>query len=115
MEESNETPEETPVTPPAPAPTDTEGVLRKPKRDLFPQDILDFYTVYDYRHAAAILVTEFKSEFDEICHTLRAFRFTDEQVKASGGNESAIPKTFSSILEPVKWKERKLSAKLVVD
>ena len=93
----------------------TEGLIRKPNPKLFPKDILKLYTVFDYRHAAAILATEFKSEFEEICQALRTFRFTDEQVKAAGGNESAIPKTFSSILRPMKWKEGQLNVRLMVD
>ena len=92
-----------------------EGLIRKPNPKLFPKDILKLYTVFDYRHATAILTTEFKDEFDDLCLALRQFRFTDEQVKASGGNESAIPKTFSSILRPMKWKEGRLSVRLMVD
>lgn len=93
----------------------TEGLIRKPNPKLFPKDILKLYTVFDYRHATAILTTEFKDEFDDLCLALRQFRFTDEQVKASGGNESAIPKTFSSILRPLKWGKGHLKARLMVD
>ena len=114
MVELNDTPEnDSPVAMPPEIPS--EGLIREPNPKLFPKDVLKLYTVFDYRHAAAILATEFKSEFEEICRALRTFRFTDEQVKAAGGNESAIPKTFSSILRPMKWKEGRLNARLMVD
>lgn len=114
MVELNDTPEnDLPVAMPPGIPS--EGLIREPNPKLFPKDVLKLYTVFDYRHAAAILATEFKSEFEEICRALRTFRFTDEQVKAAGGNESAIPKTFSSILRPMKWKEGRLNARLMVD
>lgn len=78
-----------------------------------PADLLALYEVYDYRHAAAILATEFPEEFAELCAALSRFRFTDEQVMARGGSETEIPKTFSALLRP-RWKEEQLTAKLIV-
>lgn len=80
-----------------------------------PEDLRDLYEVHEYRHAAALLYSEFPALYDEICDGLRAFRFTKTQLIESGGNESGIPKTFSSILRPKGWLEGKLSASLVVD
>lgn len=80
-----------------------------------PSDIRDLYEISDYHHAAAILAKEFLPEFQDVCTALRQFRFTTDDVMASGGNESAIPRKFSSLLIPLGWKERKLTAKLVVD
>lgn len=54
-------------------------------------------------------------EFDELCFALSEFSFTTKQVKAPGGSESAIPKTFSQILRPLDWVERQLTAKLVIE
>lgn len=83
--------------------------------NLIPQDIRDLYEVHDWRHAAAILASDQPDEFAEICAALRAFRFTDEQVKKPGGNESEIPKSLSAILRPHGWVEEKLTAQFVVD
>ncbi len=83
--------------------------------DHIPKDIKKLYEIYDFKHAAAILATEFPAEFKEICQALRTFRFTAEQVKTPGGNESQIPKTLSDILRPLGWKEDQLTAKVVVD
>ena len=80
-----------------------------------PEDIADLYEVHDYRHAAAILACEFPEAANEVFQALRAFRFTEEQIVAKGGNESLIPKEFSKILRPMGWKEAKLNARLVVD
>lgn len=80
-----------------------------------PDDLRDLYEVHDWRHASSILSSDFPSEFLEICNALRTFRFTEEQVKAPGGNESEIPKSFSRLLRPLGWKEQKLVAKHVVD
>lgn len=83
--------------------------------DHIPTDLGDLYEIHEYKHAAAILKTEFPEEFNELCNALREFRFTLDDVIVPGGNESTIPKKFSDILRPLGWKERKLTAKLVVD
>jgi hypothetical protein len=73
------------------------------------------YSCHDHRHAAAILTLEYPLLFAEICEVLLEFRLTPEQIKAPGGNESAIPKTFASLLRPKGWEERRLNARMVVD
>lgn len=83
--------------------------------DLIPADIRELYEVHDYGHAATILAVDYPDEFGELCGALRAFRFTDSAVKAPGGNETAIPKTFSRILHPLGWEPAILKAKMVVD
>ncbi len=68
-------------------------------RDYLPPRIRDLYEIYDFKHAAAILYGEFPGEFKEICNALLKFRFTIEDVKQAGGNESQIPKKFSKLLQ----------------
>lgn len=82
---------------------------------LIPQDLLDLYEIHEWRHAASILAADFPMEFEELCGALRQFRISIAQIKTAGGNESAIPKTLSSILRPLGWTESKLTAKFVVD
>jgi CRISPR-associated protein Csd2 len=83
--------------------------------DHIPEDISKLYEIHDFRHAAAILATEFNEEFQEVCAALRNFRFTEEDIIVGGGNESNIPKRFSSILRPMGWRHQQLNAKMIVD
>ena len=83
--------------------------------DYIPSSVRQLYEIYDYKHAAAILCNEFPNEFLEICSALNEFRFSQEDVIAAGGSESAIPKRFSEILRPKGWSESKLNAKVIVD
>lgn len=53
--------------------------------DHIPEDIRDLYEVHDYKHAAAILASEFPAEFDELMGALRQFRITIADVKAKYG------------------------------
>lgn len=71
--------------------------------------------MHDYKHAAAILFNEFPDLATDICEALRVFRFTKEHILKPGGNESEIPKSFSSILRKRKWLESQLSVKIIVD
>lgn len=80
-----------------------------------PEDLIALYEVHDWRHAAVIFAHDFRQKFEALCAALRSFRFTKAQVQKAGGNESEIPKTFSSLLRPRGWRERKLTAKLIVD
>ncbi|OGP64102.1 MAG: hypothetical protein A3K22_02300 [Deltaproteobacteria bacterium RBG_16_42_7] len=84
-------------------------------KDYIPSKIKERYEVHDFKHAAAILSNEFPSEFKEICDALLRFRFTMSDVKEAGGNESQIPKKFAKLLRSIDWKERSLTAKIIVD
>lgn len=84
-------------------------------QDHVPDDIAELYEIYDYKHAAAILASELPEEWDDLVFTLRRFRFSTEDVRSPGGNESNIPKHFSRLLRPRGWVEKQLHAKLVVD
>jgi CRISPR-associated protein Csd2 len=80
-----------------------------------PKDILEKYEAHDFRHAAAILASEFPGEFGEICEALRKFTISPQNIIDKGGSESQIPKSITAILRPLDWKESQLNAKLMVD
>lgn len=83
-------------------------------KEYISEDIQNLYEIHDYKHAATILSNDFPSEFIEICTALRQFRFSRNDIIASGGNESQIPKILSNIIHPLGWKEKKLEAQLEV-
>ena len=80
-----------------------------------PDDIAELYEVYDWRHASTVISVDCPDEWEDLCQALRAFSFTERQVRMPGGSKSEIPKTFSRILKPKDWHESKLTAKRVVD
>lgn len=79
-----------------------------------PKEILDLYEVHSYRNAAVILSETRAQEFAEICEALRTFRITKTMIRTAGGNESEIPKLFSSKLRPQHWHETVIQGDLVV-
>jgi len=76
--------------------------------------VLDLYDVYSYRHAAAIMKTSFPKELKEIEEALLNFQITLEDIAMPGGNESVIPKQFSSALRPHDWYETRVQGDLVI-
>ena len=79
-----------------------------------PKDVRDKYEVYSYRNAAVILNETRKSEFDQILEALRSFKITTQIIRKAGGNETEIPKLFSSALRPLGWRETRIHADLHV-
>jgi hypothetical protein len=81
---------------------------------IVPPDILGRFEVYSYRSAAVILRESYPSEFEELCGALRSFQITTSMIRRAGGNESDIPKLFSSHLRPLGWFETVIQGDLVV-
>lgn len=79
-----------------------------------PEDVLSRYEVYSYRNAALILAEAHPLEFAELMEALRGFSITREIIAKAGGNESEIPKAFSSLLRPHGWHETTIQADLLV-
>lgn len=77
-------------------------------------EVREVYECHDHQHCLAVLTHDFPDLLSDVCDALLAFRFTDEQVKAPGGNESQIPKTFSDILRSRGWREERLTSELLV-
>ncbi len=65
-------------------------------QDYISRTLQDTYEIRDYHLAATILANDFRGEFADVCRALEGFRITTSDILPPGGNESAIPKKFSS-------------------
>lgn len=79
-----------------------------------PEDVRNRFDVYSYRSAALILSQAHPEEFNELMEALRAFKITQAIISKAGGNESEVPKLFSSYLRPLGWHETTIQADLLV-
>jgi hypothetical protein len=77
-------------------------------------ELRKLYDVYSYRHAAAILVSSYPTEFKEVERALLNFKITTRDIGMPGGNESIIPKKLSQALRPAGWVEAQIQADLHV-
>ena len=79
-----------------------------------PQDIRERYEIYSYRNAATILSETRATEFADLLDALRQFTLTTKMIRTTGGNESEIPKSISTILRPKGWYETVVQGDLLV-
>ena len=81
-----------------------------------PRSIRDNFEVHEWRHASAILETDFPSEWADLCDVLPKFRLRRSSVVKGGGNKSEISIWFDRNLNEVKgWTEKKFDTSVVVD
>ncbi len=68
----------------------------------------------NYGHALEILYGAFPEEWNEIQDCLESISISIEDLKAAGGNETAIPKKFDDALYPLGWREIRITGDLLV-
>ena len=56
----------------------------------FPKFVEDNDEVHEWRHAVAILKTDFAKEFAEICDVLSRFRLRKSWIEVGGGRKSQV-------------------------
>lgn len=83
-------------------------------KELFPEDIVNNFEILNYNHAAEIISQSFANEFGEVIQSLRSLQITIAEITKAGGNESPIPPKFNKILEPLGWREIKISGDLLI-
>lgn len=83
--------------------------------DHLPRAIRDRYEVREWRHAAAILQSDFPDELKDILDVLAGFRLHRSHVVVGGGGKSKVAQSIDAAFKKRKWKERKWDTKIVVD
>lgn len=78
------------------------------------KDLLDRFEFQNYGHALEILSEAFPEEWKDIQDCLSALTISVEDLIASGGNETAIPKKFDDVLYPRGWREIRITGDLLV-
>lgn len=82
---------------------------------LLPQFIRDNYECYEWRHATAVMASDFSNEFDEMCDVLTRFRLYRNYITVKGGSKSHVSKWIDGELLKHQWLETKFDTKIVVD
>lgn len=80
-----------------------------------PIDITSVYETHEYRHAIAILQTDFPEEYNELLGMLRAFRLKRSDILCAGGRKSPISGFLDSFLYARGWEEKMFDTKLILD
>ncbi|MCG3126782.1 MAG: hypothetical protein CHACPFDD_01637 [Phycisphaerae bacterium] len=80
-----------------------------------PAEISRDYEVHEWKHASAILKTDFPTEWADVLAVLKAFRLKKSQVVVGGGGKSRIAQDLDFAFAARGWKEKKWDTKIVVD
>ena len=77
-------------------------------------NLLEKFEFQNYGHALEILNEAFPEEWKDIQDALERLIISIEDLKAAGGNETAIPKKFDDVLYPLGWREIRITGDLLV-
>ena len=83
--------------------------------DLLPEFIRDNYECHEWRHACAVLVNDFPSEWRELCDVLARFRLYRSWIAVGGGNKSKLADWFDGEFTKHGWVEKQFQTSIVVD
>ncbi len=86
-----------------------------PADSVIPADLQDAYEVHEWRHASAILASDFPTEWQDIVEVLRGFRLKRSAILAPGGGKSRISQAIDSEFYARGWKEKHFDTKITVD
>ena len=79
-----------------------------------PDDLIGKYDFFNYNHAVEILANSFPVEWAELLDALRNLHITKEDLVIAGGSESPIPPKLNAILDPLGWREIKITGDLLI-
>jgi hypothetical protein len=83
--------------------------------DQIPKDLRNLYEVHEWKHASAVLATDFRREFAELIDVLRGFRLRRTDALAPGGGLSPISRALDTAFYGRGWVEKSFETKVVVD
>lgn len=76
--------------------------------------LFEKFEFQNYGHALEILSESFPTAWSEIQDCLERLTISADDLRAAGGNETAIPKKFDDILYPLGWREIRITGDLIV-
>ncbi len=82
---------------------------------LLPEFIREYYEVHEWKHACAILNSDFPDEWDDIVSALQKFRLRKSWITNPGGRKSRVSAFIDEYLYARKWVEKEFATKAVVD
>jgi len=83
--------------------------------DLLPAFIRENYECHEWKHAVAILTSDFPDEWRDIVEVLTAFRFNRSWITVGGGRKSKVSEAIDSALYAKGWEEKQFQTEIVLD
>jgi hypothetical protein len=83
--------------------------------NLLPAFIRNNYRVHEWKHACAVLKTDYPNEFKDVIDIFTGFRLHKNWISVGGGRKSLVSETIDKEFLKRGWKEKAFSTKIVVD
>jgi hypothetical protein len=83
--------------------------------DLLPKVIRDNYECHEWKHACAILQSDFHSEWKDLIGVLTGFKFKKSWIDVGGGRKSKVSANIDTALYAKGWVEKHFKTKIIVD
>lgn len=80
-----------------------------------PAFVREHYEVHEWKHACAILETDFPSEWQDICEVLATFRLMRSWINVGGGRKSKVAESIDAALHARGWREKQFQTEIEVD
>ncbi len=80
-----------------------------------PPFLRDNYEFYEWKHASAILSSDFADEWNDILGLLSGFRLKKSWLTVGGGNKSQLAHYVDEYLSERGWVEKQFQTAIVVD
>jgi len=81
----------------------------------FPRTVSDRYEIHEWRHASAILISDFPREWKDIIDLLEQFRFCKSWITVGGGRKSQVAQSIDDFLLARGWEEKQFETSIQVD
>lgn len=82
---------------------------------LLPDDLTDKYEAHQWRHALAILKTDYPEQWEDLLYVLRAFRFFRSEIVKPGGRRSLVSIRIDSLFWQRGWRPKAFKTAFLVD
>lgn len=84
-------------------------------RGRLPDDILKAYECHQWKHAGAILATDFPNELKDIVSVLREVKLHKSFIIAGGGGKSLYAQAVDKAFQKRGWTPKRFDTAIVVD
>jgi hypothetical protein len=84
-------------------------------RSRLPDFIAEHYEVHEWKHASAILFSDFPHEWADIIQLLTEFRLRKSWITKGGGRKSEVSEYIDGFLYARGWQEKKFETGVIID
>lgn len=83
--------------------------------DDIPKQLRRLYEVHEWRHASAVLMKDFPSEWPDVCEVLLEFGLLKSRIVVPRGSKSFIAGAIDTALTQRGWAEKQFKTAITVD